>query len=381
MIKHILLNDLTIQQKVYLFKWDIDTHKKLNKGILRNKYMKAAVLYKANDLRLEDINNPKIRSDQVLVRVRSVGICGSDIHYYEKGRIGSFVVKEPLILGHECAGEISKVGDDVKNFKIGDRVAIEPGFACGKCLYCRKGMYNLCDNMRFYATPPVNGAFCEYVAADAGFVYKIPDSMTFEEGSLIEPLSVGIHAARLGKVSIGKTVAILGAGPVGLCILQAVIVGGASQVIMTDIRDHLLRCAKQLGAAEAINVKSIEPMKKILELTDGRGVDIAVEAVGSVATIRQALSIASRGGTIVLVGLLLEDECPIKTSDVLSKELTIRGLFRYVNTYPTAIKLVSSGRINLKSLITHTLKLEEIHKGFKIASEKSDNAIKVVIKI
>ena len=343
--------------------------------------MKAAVLYKAHDLRLEEIDIPEITKEQVLVRVHSVGICGSDIHYYEKGRIGSFVVKEPLILGHESAGEISKVGDDVKNLKIGDRVAIEPGFACGKCLYCRKGMYNLCDNMKFYATPPVNGAFCEYVAANTGFVYKIPDAMTFEEGSLIEPLSVGIHAARLGKVSIGKTVAILGAGPVGLCVLQAVIVGGASQVIVTDIKDHLLKCAKQLGATEVINAGSYDPVKKILELTDGRGVDIAIEAVGSRVTFRQMFDVVGKGGTVVLIGAPAEDECSIKVLDILSKELTIKGLFRYVDTYPTAIKLVSSGRINLKPLISHIFNLEEIHNGFKVASEKSDNAIKVVIRI
>lgn len=343
--------------------------------------MKAAVLYKANDLRLEDIEIPKIREDQILIRVRSVGICGSDIHYYERGRIGSYVVKEPLILGHECSGEISKVGGNVKNFKIGDRVAIEPGFACGKCSYCRKGMYNLCDNMEFYATPPVNGAFCEYVAANAGFVYKIPDDMTFEEGSLIEPLSVGIHAASLGKVSLGKTVAILGSGPVGLCTLQAAIVGGASQAIVTDIKDHLLACARQLGATAAINAGNDDPVKGILKLTDNRGVDIAMEAVGSRVTYRQAFNVVGKGGTVVLIGAPAEDEFSIRASDVLSKELTIKGLFRYVNTYPTAIKLVSSRRIKLKPLITHIFPLEEIRKGFKVASEKSDNAIKVVIRI
>ncbi|MGQ9781326.1 MAG: NAD(P)-dependent alcohol dehydrogenase [Nitrososphaeria archaeon] len=316
-----------------------------------------------------------------MVRVRSVGVCGSDIHYYEKGRIGSMVVLKPLILGHECAGEVYEVGRDVKNFEKGDRVAIEPGFACGSCIYCKSGAYNLCDNMKFFATPPVNGAFCEYVAADAGFVYKIPDSMTFEEGSLIKPLSVGIHATRLGKVSLGKTMTILGAGPIGLCVLQAAIVSGASQVFVIDIRDHLLKCARRLGATETINARSDDPVKKISGLTDGRGTDIVMEAVGSRDTIRQAFEAVSKGGTIVLIGALTEDECSIKMSSILSKELTIKGLFRYVNTYPTAIKLVNSGKIDLKSLITHTFPLEEIHRAFKVASEKAEDAIKVVIRI
>lgn len=185
----------------------------------------------------------------------------------------------------------------------------------------------------------------------------------------------------MGRVSTGNTVAILGAGPIGLCTFQAVIASGASKVFITDIRDHLLKCAKRLGATEVVNAADEDPVKKILELTDGRGTDIVIEAVGSRDTIRQTFEIAGKGGRIVLIGALTEDECQIRTLNILSKELTIKGLFRYANTYPTAISLVSSGRIDLKPLITHIFPLEQIHKAFKIASEKSEDAIKVIIRI
>jgi len=342
--------------------------------------MKAAVLYKPYDIRLEEVETPKIRADQVLVRVRAVGICGSDVHYYKTGRAGLYVVKEPIILGHECSGEIAEIGDDVEGFNPGEPVVIEPGFPCRRCFYCKSGRYNLCEDVRFYGTPPVNGAFCEYVAADADFVYKMPESLTFEEGSMIEPLSVGIHATRRGHVTAEDTVAILGAGPIGLLTLQAVRARGATTIYVTDVRDYLLEHAKRLGASETINARKEDPVRRIMELTDGRGADVVIEAAGSIEAGRQTFEIARRGGRIVIIGVFPKTEFAVRMTDIVDKELTIYGVFRYANAYPTALKLVSAGKIELKSLITHVFTLNEIHKAMEVAEKKIGNPIKVIVK-
>ena len=342
--------------------------------------MKAAVLYKPYDIRLEDVETPRIRADQVLVRVRAVGICGSDVHYYRTGRAGVYVVKEPIILGHECSGEIAEIGSDVEGFKPGDRVVIEPGFPCRRCSYCKSGRYNLCENMQFYGTPPVNGAFCEYIAADADFVYKMPENLTFEEGSMIEPLSVGIHATRRGHITVEDTVTILGAGPIGLLALQAVRARGVTTVYVTDIQDYLLEHAKRLGASETINARREDPVRRIMELTDGKGTDVVIEAVGSVETGRQTFEIVKRGGRIVIIGVFPKTEFAVRMTDFVDKELTVCGVFRYTNTYPTALKLVSAGKIELKSLITHVFTLDEIHKAMEVAEKKIGNPVKVIVK-
>jgi L-iditol 2-dehydrogenase len=320
--------------------------------------MKAALLYGASNIKLEDVDMPEMGDDQALVRVHAVGICGSDIHLFDKGKVGSFVIDKPLILGHECSGEVYKIGKNVRNVRIGDRVTVEPSFPCKKCSFCKNGKYNLCNNLRFLGLPGTTGAFSKYIAADADFLYKISDSLSYEEGSLMEPLSVGIHASRLGNVSIGKNVAILGAGPIGLCTLQAAIVSGASKVIITDIKNHLLECAKRLGATEVVNVKDEDPIEKVQHLTGGKGVDIVFEAVGSRNTIRQSFDIVMKGGTVAMIGALVEDKCLIKMLDIHLRDLTFKGIFRYVNTFSAAIESVNSGKIKLKPLITHVFPLE-----------------------
>ncbi len=182
--------------------------------------MKAAVLHKPLDLRVEEVSIPQIDSNEVLVKMKRVGVCGSDIHFYLEGSIASFIVKKPLILGHECAGEIMEIGDEVKNLKIGQRVVIEPGFTCGKCEYCKTGRYNLCREVKFYAAPPYDGAFAEYISAPEQNVYVMPDEMSYEEGAMIEPLAVGMMATKMGEVMAQDIVAVLGAGPIGQMALQ-----------------------------------------------------------------------------------------------------------------------------------------------------------------
>jgi len=343
--------------------------------------MKAALLYKALDMRFEEVDAPEIKPDEALVGVKCVGICGSDVHYYIHGRIASFVVEKPLILGHECAGEILEVGDEVHDLKVGQRVVIEPGFTCGKCYYCREGRYNLCREVQFYATPPVHGAFAEFVSAPVENVYPLPNNMTYEEGAMIEPLAVGMMAAKRGSVTVDDTVAILGAGPIGQMILQAVKARGCLETYMTDIVDYRLEFAEKFGATNVINSTREDAVKRILELTDNEGVDIAIEAAGAVSAIKQAFDIVRPGGRSVLVGLYPFVEFQVPLANAITKELDIYGVWRYANVFPTAIRCVSSGRINIKPLITHKFPFDRIMEAFETHIKKIENPMKIEILI
>ncbi|MEM2092430.1 MAG: NAD(P)-dependent alcohol dehydrogenase [Candidatus Bathyarchaeia archaeon] len=342
--------------------------------------MRAAILYKPSDMRVEHIDVPEIGSGDVLVRVRRVGICGSDVHYYLHGRIGPFIVDKPLILGHECSGDIIEVGEAVDNVKVGDRVVIEPGFTCGVCEYCRSGRYNLCPNIQFYGTPPYNGAFAEYVSAPAGNVHQMPDGMTYEEGAMIEPLAVGLMAAKRGRISAHDSVAIFGAGPIGLLALQAAKSHGALENIVIDVVDYRLDYALKLGAESIINASRENAVDQILRLTGNRGVDVVIEASGSPKAIQQALEVVRPGGRIVLVGYP-PSEVPIIVDKILMKELDILGVHRYANVFRTAIRLVSSGRVNVRALVTHVFPFERILDGFKVHIDRIGNPIKIQIEI
>lgn len=342
--------------------------------------MKAAVLHKPLDLRVEEVNIPQIRPNEVLVKMKRVGICGSDIHYYLEGQVASFIVKKPLILGHECAGEIAEVGSKVKNFESGQRVVIEPGFTCGKCEYCRKGRYNLCREVKFYATPPYDGTFAEYVSAPEQNVYIISDEMSYEEGAMIEPLAVGMMAAKMGEVTAQDIVAVLGAGPIGQMALQASKTYGASETFVTDIIDYRLEYAKKNGAKEVINSSNENVIERILDLTDGKGVDVVIEASGAPSAIQQALDIVKSGGRVVLVGYPQKD-VPMPIPKLISKELRIQGIHRYANVFPTAIRAVSSGKAAVKSYITHVFPLDQIKEAFETNVNKIGNPMKTQIEI
>ena len=342
--------------------------------------MKAAILYKPLDMRIEEIEIPQIGPNEVLVRMKRVGICGSDVHYYLHGRIASFVIENPLILGHECSGEIVEVGKNVSNLEPGLRVVIEPGFVCGKCFYCKIGRYNLCREVRFYGTPPVHGAFAEYVTAPEQNVYPIPENLSYEEGAMIEPLAVGMMATKMGGVSVNDTVAVLGAGPIGQMILQAAKVHGAPEIYVTDIVNYRLEYAKKYGASEVINASSEDVVSKIDDLTDGEGVDVAIDASGAPSAIQQAISIVRPGGRIVLVGYPPSD-VPLPIAEVISKEITLQGIHRYANVYPAAIKAVSSGKAIVKPYVTHIFPFEKIVEGFETHIKRIGNPIKVQIAI
>ncbi|MGC8890142.1 MAG: NAD(P)-dependent alcohol dehydrogenase [bacterium] len=339
--------------------------------------MKVAVLEKIRNVSIEEREIPKPKEDEVLVRIKSVGVCGSDIHYYNEGRIGSFVVEKPIILGHESSGEVVEVGSKVKSLKVGDRVALEPGIPCRKCNYCKTGRYNLCPDVVFMATPPVDGAFAEYVVHPEDFAFKLPDNVSYDEGALMEPLSVGIYASNRARVRPGNSVLIFGAGPIGLVTLQSAKAYGAENVIVVDINDFRLSKAKELGADYTINSK-IENLERIKEIFPD-GLDIVFDASGNSSVIRETTRFAKRGGKIVFIGLASEDYIGLNINEITSKELDLLGIFRYANVYKKAIDLVAKGKIDLKTLVTHHFPLEQTQEALEFADKNKDKCIKVIV--
>lgn len=343
----------------------------------------TAVLHKVDDIRLENLPIPEPKDNQVLLKMDSVGICGSDVHYWTHGAIGDFVVKAPMVLGHEAAGVVAKLGASVKSLKVGDRVAIEPGVPCRGCNYCKTGVYNLCPDMQFCATPPVHGNLARYYVHDADFCYKLPDHMSLEEGALMEPLAVGVHACRRAGVSLGKKVLICGAGPIGLVNLLTARAMGAAEVVVTDVVDNRLEVAKSMGATHTYKVgrsKTPEEMAAdIEELLNGEKPDVTIECSGVEASVRFGIFATKSGGMLVLVGLG-KPELTLPIVNAAVREVDIRGIFRYANCYPTAIAMVASGKVDVKPLITHRYTLEETVAAFEAAKTGAGGAIKVMIK-
>ncbi|CAL4115288.1 unnamed protein product [Meganyctiphanes norvegica] len=341
----------------------------------------GAVLYGKNDLRIEQISTPgEPKPDEVVLRMSQVGICGSDVSYLTKGAIGHFVVKEPMVLGHEAAGIVFKVGSEVKHLKVGDRVAIEPGVPCRKCDYCKGGRYNLCPDVIFCATPPDHGNLCQFYTHAADFCYKLPDHVTLEEGALLEPLSVGVHACRRAGVTLGSTVLICGAGPIGLVCLLTAKAMGATNVCITDIADNRLNLARQLGAEHTLLIDSSEAKEIAQRVSEKMGgmPDITIECSGAESSIQLGIYATKSGGMMVLVGLgPAEVNIPIVNAAV--REVDIRGIFRYANCYPLALEMIASGKVDVKPLITHRFKLEETLQAFETSRTGAGGAVKVII--
>ncbi len=342
--------------------------------------MKAAVLYGVHDMRVEDVPVPEVsRERDVLVRIRSVGVCGSDVHFYERGVIGKYPLKEPTIMGHEAAGEVVEVRDEDCGLKPGDRVAIEPGYTCRRCEFCKSGQYNMCPDVVFLAAPPIDGAFCEYLAWPSDFCFKLPDSLSMDDGAMMEPLSVGLWAARRGGVEPGDSVAVLGAGPIGLLTMQSATAAGATDVIVSDLEAGRLELASQLGATDTIDASEADAEEVIMDLTDGRGVDVAFECAGAVPTLQMALRVARNGGTVQIVGMPAEQHPQIPLYEMINRELDLRGLFRYANCYPPAISLVESGRVDVESLVTHHFDLDDTPEAMTFVHERRDGVVKAVV--
>ena len=343
--------------------------------------MKVAVMEAIGKIKMEERDIPKAKDNEVLVKLEYVGICGSDLHYYETGAIGDFVVEPPFVLGHEPGGTVVEGGKDVKHLKVGDRVALEPGKTCGHCEFCKTGRYNLCPDVVFFATPPVDGVFQEYVAHEADLCFKLPENVSTLEGALIEPLAVGFHAAMQGGARAGQTAVVMGSGCIGLVTMMALKAMGVSKVYVVDIMEKRLEKALELGADGVINGKEKDAVEEVMKLTDGRGCDLVIETAGTQITTVQAMRMTKKGATIVLVGYSKTGEMTLPISMALDKELTFKTVFRYRHIYPMAIEAVAAGKVNLKGIVTDIFSLDEAQKAMDYSVNNKADVVKAVIRI
>ncbi len=343
--------------------------------------MKTAVMLGIGKMGFEERPIPVPKDNEVLVKLEYVGICGSDLHYYETGAIGDYVVKPPFVLGHEPGGTVVEVGKDVKHLNVGDRVALEPGKTCGHCEFCKTGNYNLCPDVVFFATPPVDGVFQEYVAHEAALCFKLPDNVSTMEGALIEPLAVGFHAAIQGGAKAGQTAVVMGAGCIGLVTMMALKAMGVSRVFVVDIMEKRLQKALELGADGVINASQTDAVEKVKKLTDGRGCDLAVETAGTQITAVQTIHMTKKGAAIVLVGYSKSGEMTLPMSLALDKELTFKTVFRYRHIYPMAIDAVAAGKVNLKGIVTDVFDLDDVQNAMDHSVNNKADIVKAVIRI
>lgn len=343
--------------------------------------MKSLVLECKDKLSLRDypIEEPLGPRD-VRIRIDTVGICGSDVHYYTHGAIGPFVVREPMILGHEASGTIEETGSEVTHLKTGDRVCMEPGIPDPTSKASRLGMYNLDPAVSFWATPPVHGVLRPHVIHPADFTFKLPDNVSFAEGAMVEPLAVGMHAANKAHIRPGDIAVVMGAGPIGMVTALSVLAGGVSCVYMTDVVEPKLELAATLGPITPVNVARENLTEIILQATDGWGADLVFECSGNGRACAGVFEPLCPGGTVVLVGMPVEDI----SFDVLAaqiKEARIETIFRYAHVYPRALALMGSGKIDVKPLITDTFGFADSIQAFDFAKAMPPTSVKAQIQL
>ena len=334
---------------------------------------KAAVMHGTHDVRVEDVPVPEPGPNEVLVEIRAVGVCGSDVHYYEEGRIGSFVVEEPLILGHESMGTVVALGENATKHAVGARVTLEPGVPDGTCRECRAGRYNLCPNVRFFATPPIDGAFTNFVSINEDFAFALPDTLSDNAGALMEPLSVGIWACKKAGVTAGDHVLITGAGPIGLVAMQVAFAQGATEVTLTDVADERLEIARRLGATRALNVAE-EPLAEA-----GIEADVLIECSGNERALGDGIRCVRPAGIAVVVGMGPNEETSVPLSFIQTSEIMLTGTFRYANTYPTAIDLAATGKVDLDAMVTSRYGLPDTAEALEASGKDPANVKPMVI--
>jgi L-iditol 2-dehydrogenase len=341
--------------------------------------MKALLLTEYSKLEMADLPIPQPAPDEVLIRVEACGICGSDVHGYD-GSSGRRI--PPLVMGHEAAGSIESVGSAVSDFKKGDRVTFDSTIYCGQCEYCREGLINLCGHREILgvSTPEFRraGAFADFVVVPARVLYALPTTVSFEEAAMVEPLSVAVHAVAVSDIAKGSTAMVVGAGMIGLLVLQSLKEAGCSQTIVSDIDDTRLKLARDLGATATINAKTADTVAEIKRLTNGAGVDCALEAVGSTPTIKAAIESVKRGGTVTLIGNIAPTvEIPLQV--VVSRQIRLQGSAASAGEYPQAIDLIARGAVTVKPLITAVASLEEGAHWFSRLHSREANLMKVVL--
>jgi L-iditol 2-dehydrogenase len=343
--------------------------------------MKAALLYGPGDFRIDEIPVPEPGPGQVLLQVLSVGVCGSGVHYFLDGGIGDDKVEEPFVIGHEFSARVAGLGPGVDGPPVGTRVAVEPAISCGKCEFCLEGHPNLCENILFCSTPPTQGALQQYMVHPAELCFPLPDSVTDVQGAMLEPLGIALHTVRLAKLQPGDTIAILGAGPIGLLTLEVALISGARAAYVTDLDPARLALADKLGATATFKADAGDPVRWVLEKTNGRGVDVAFEAAWADKTVAQAAEIARRGGKLIMIGIPRENVALFPGHTVRRKGLTIKYVRRMKHTYPRAIAMVAAGLIDVDSLVTHHFTLDEVTDAYPLVAEHGDGAVKVIVEV
>lgn len=343
--------------------------------------MRAMFVHGRRDVRLGEMPKPEPGPGEVLVRVKSVGICGSDLHNYLYGEIGGSIIEKPLVLGHESAGIVEALGPGVKGLAVGMAVAVDPSVSCGHCEFCVEGDPHVCLQNRFFGVYPTHGAFREYLAHPADAVFPLPEGMSFDVGALLEPMGIATYVTALAGIRLGDRVAVLGAGPIGLLSTQMVHLSGAAEIVATDLVPERLAAARRMGADVVLDAAHEDVVAAIMKRTHGRGVDVVIEAAGSPDTVDQAMEIAKPAGTVVLVGIPAEDRMTFRASVPRRKGLTIKFDRRMKHTYPRCIELVQAGKVDLTPLATHHFPLERLQEAFELAIARKDGVLKAMIEV
>jgi 2-desacetyl-2-hydroxyethyl bacteriochlorophyllide A dehydrogenase len=319
---------------------------------------------------------PKLSSKDVLIGVKATSICGSDLHIF-RGKHPSAPL--PVAIGHELAGEVLRIGKEVSRVKEGDRVVVEPVIICGECYFCRRGEYHLCLNISFQYRKG-QGAFTPYFVARENWVHLLPRNVSFEEGALIEPLSVAIHAVKKGNLQLGHSVAIFGAGAIGLLVLILSRLSGAGEIFVVDVQGHRLKKAEELGALKAFDNARGDAVEKIFGKTSQLGVDRSFEAVGIGGTLIQSLKVLKKGGASILVGIFENPEVKIPANIFVQREISLMGSQGYCWDFQTALKMLEGGKVSLKNIMTHVLPLSSLQQAFEVLTDPKEGAIKVILK-
>ncbi|MBZ9681055.1 MULTISPECIES: NAD(P)-dependent alcohol dehydrogenase [unclassified Mesorhizobium] len=341
--------------------------------------MRALVLEKKGELSLREIALPlDVGPDDVRIAIHTVGVCGSDVHYYTHGAIGSYVVRAPMVLGHEAAGTIVEVGANVRSLKVGDRVCMEPGVPNLSSRATKLGIYNVDPDVTFWATPPVHGILAPYAVHPAAFTYRLPDNVSFAEGAMVEPFAIGMQAASRARIVPGDVAVVVGCGPIGIMIALAALAGGCSKVLISDFSAPKLTIAAQYAGIVPVNIGEQSLVDAVAAATDNWGADIVFEASGSPKAFADLFDVVRPGGAVVLVGLPVEPVA-LNVPAAISKEVRIETVFRYANIFDRALQLIASGKVDLKPLITGTYDFADSIKAFERAAEGNPQDVKLQI--
>ena len=343
--------------------------------------MKSVRLFAQRDLRITDDPLPEAKAGEVLLRIRSVGVCASDMHYYEEGAIGDAIVEEPLVLGHEVGAEVAAIGEGVHTLKPGDLVAVEPSNNCGVCPLCISGLINLCPSVLFFGTPPTDGALREYVAWPEHLCLKLPSNLSLDEAAMTEPMAVGIYAVDMAGLKGGETIAILGAGAIGLSVMQAARVMGAAKIWIVDPLESRRLLARKLGADFTLAALTSDTNADIWEQAGGCGPDIVYECAGTNEAVGQAVQLAAFGGRVIVAGIPFPDEVKFTASLARRKNLTLEFVRRSRNAVQRALDWASENKIDIKSYVTHHFPLDQVQEAMELARDKRDGVLRVVITV